>query len=890
MLKEREFRQLQKRLNGAERRLDREDSISRMSSFRTSREGKDSKGGHAEGGAGAAGKPGGVAATFPRFYSTRHNKLLPPKGAFFDVDPARLVQMFHTDVKLGLKKDDVAERQQMYGKNELPPAHQTPFIVLLWDQLKDFIILVLLAASIVSLAIQDWESAGVLMFVVLVNVAIGLIQEYRSANALKALNSFAIPQAQVIRDGEQTIEPASELVPGDIVILDEGANVPADVRCLEVSQLSTIEAILTGESLPILKSTGSIKPRGRRYLTVGDRVNMAFMSTLVSKGRAVCVVVNTGATTEVGRIYSALSTSASETVVTPLQRKLGTLGKWLVLVSVVACAAVIGIGLGRGYGTDIIQIGISLAVSVIPEGLVTVVTLTMAIGTQRMAKKKAIARNLPAVETLGSLTTICSDKTGVFESSGSSKSAVGSKADDSRFFPCIIVAVSCLGTLTEGKMKTERMWVASAGPQGKGQTLRFITASKVIPPAPKPAPNGVNGSSTVSPVPGDIEAPAVVAAAPPAPVHSGSGPAPGGSVSVLLNDSLTVRSVSELPVPLLWSGLNACLNNNAQVKVQDVVDGNGKIKQEEVLVGDATEVALLRATQQAYCDATYWTTTYGLKRVLEFAFDSDRKRMSVVLELPPDESGAGVFLGVARPADCTHLLLVKGAPEAVLNKSTSFLDSPAESASAAGEGSSSSSSLVPHRVSPLTSSVEDSIESEGSMMADRGMRVLATAFRFLTAAQVQGFKDDLAKAMAQSEAGVTAAAASGGASGALVSFSAEKDLSFIGLAGIMDPPRVEVADAIAMAHGAGIRVCMITGDHFNTGLAIAKQIGIFNEARGDRAMNGDALAVLSEEQLSQLNPFPVVFTRVSPDNKLKLVKSLQRRGEICAMTGDGQSQ
>ena len=411
MLKGREFRQLQKRLNGAERRLDREDSISRMSSFRTSREGKDSKG-HGGTDATAAGAGAGVAASFPRFYSTRHNKLLPPKGAFFDVDPGRLVKMFHTDVKRGLAKDDVEERQLMYGKNELPPAHQTPFLLILWDQIKDFIILVLLAASIVSLAIQDWESAGVLLFVVVVNVAIGLIQEYRSANALKALNSFALPTAQVIRDGEQTIEPASELVPGDIVVLDEGANVPADVRCLEVSQLSTIEAILTGESLPILKSTSSIKPRGRRYLTVGDRVNMAFMSTLVSKGRAVCVVVNTGATTEVGRIYSALTASAGETIITPLQRKLGTLGKWLVLVSVVACAAVIGIGLGRGYGTDIIKIGISLAVSVIPEGLVTVVTLTMAIGTQRMAKKKAIARNLPAVETLGSLTTICSDKTG----------------------------------------------------------------------------------------------------------------------------------------------------------------------------------------------------------------------------------------------------------------------------------------------------------------------------------------------------------------------------------------------------------------------------------------------------------------------------------------------
>ena len=424
----------------------------------------------------------------------------------------------------------------------------------------------------------------------------------------------------------------------------------------------------------------------------------------------------------------------------------------------------------------------------------------------------------------------------------------------------------------------------------------------------KPSTNGVNGSTTSPVQTHDIEAPAP-------PAYSGSGPAPGGTVSVLLNDSLTVRSVNELPIPLQWSALNACLNNNAQVKLMETVDGNGKATQEEVLVGDATEVALLRATQQSHCDLTYWTSTYGLKRVLEFAFDSDRKRMSVVLELPSDEAQSGVFLGVARPPGCTHLLLVKGAPEAVLNKSTKFLDAPKVEGGADASAGASPSSL--HVLSPLTSSTEDAIELVGSSMASQGMRVLATGFRWLKEEQVKGFKEELEKAMKEAEAGATeaatattqqdpkvggstdvsksassaASAAPSGPSGAdLVSFSAEQDLSFIGLAGIMDPPRVEVADAIAMAHAAGIRVCMITGDHFNTGLAIAKQIGIFNEARGDRAMNGDALAVLSEEQLSQLNPFPVVFTRVSPDNKLKLVKSLQRRGEICAMTGDGQCE
>lgn len=419
-------------------------------------------------------------------------------------------------------------------------------------------------------------------------------------------------------------------------------------------------------------------------------------------------------------------------------------------------------------------------------------------------------------------------------------------------------------------MKTERMWALNGKVHG-GHTLRFVTASKIALVAAKPGAGAPND--------GDIEAPPAVAGA----------PALGGFVSVLLDEQLTLTSVGPMPVPLLWNSLNSCMNNNAQLKIQDILAKDGKVTQEEVLVGDATEVALLRASQQAFCGVDYWTTTFGLKRVLEFAFDSDRKRMSVVLELPPaDDSGA--FVGVARPPACTHLLLVKGAPEAVLNKSISFLG---EASAATGV----------HPIRQLTEEVEDDIETQGSMMADKGMRVLATAFRFLTSAQVDKFKDDLAKAMAAAEAGAAqsvsdepgapkkatdAPIAPSGPSGAdLISFDAEKELAFIGLAGIMDPPRVEVADAIAMAHTAGIRVCMITGDHFNTGLAIAKQIGIYDDARGDRAMNGDALAVLSEEQLSQLTPFPVVFTRVSPDNKLKLVKSLQRRGEIVAMTGDG---
>ncbi len=356
-------------------------------------------------------------------------------------------------------------------------------------------------------------------------------------------------------------------------------------------------------------------------------------------------------------------------------------------------------------------------------------------------------------------------------------------------------------------MKTELMWVvsesagAAAAAQGSkmragGHTLKFITASKTkTPAAPVVLPQQTAGEVAEAagvPVDASTGVPPTVSVGP---------VAAAGGVTALLDEATSVQSVAQLPVPLVIMNMVCSMNNNATVKLEEVLDANGKVKgKEEVMVGDATEVALLRASQQAYAGVSYWEQTFGLKRVLEFAFDSDRKRMSVVLSLPA-AGDSQEFAGVQRPAGVTHVLLSKGAPEAVLNRSVAHLSQEVAGA--------------PHVVTKLTDAVESRIEEEGSFMASQGMRVLATAMRFLTQAQVDKFIADQQAANVEAEANAGKKPVDGEVAapsiGDLSCQSAESELVFIGLAGIMDPPRVEVADAIQRAHTAGIRVVMITG-------------------------------------------------------------------------------
>ncbi len=308
----------------------------------------------------------------------------------------------------GLTAAEAAQRLQEHGPNVLVEAKRRTALGMLAGQFTDFMILVLLGAAVVSGLIGDVEDTGAIVAIVLLNAAVGFVQEYRAERAMEALKSMAAPTATAVRDGRTAVVPAAEVVPGDVVLLEAGRVVPADLRLLEAVNLRLEEAALTGESVPVDKTT---EPLHDESPPIGDRKNMAYKGTVVTYGRGSGVVVATGMATELGRIATLLQEAGE--VKTPLQRRLGRLGRQLAVAVLAICAIVFAGGLARGEAPLLIFLtAVSLAVAAIPEALPAVVTISLALGARKMAAKKALVRKLPAVETLGSVTYICSDKTG----------------------------------------------------------------------------------------------------------------------------------------------------------------------------------------------------------------------------------------------------------------------------------------------------------------------------------------------------------------------------------------------------------------------------------------------------------------------------------------------
>ncbi len=322
--------------------------------------------------------------------------------------PEAVVKKLETDLAKGLSSEEAAKRLEQYGANELEEKKRQSFMTRLINQFKDTMVLILIAACAVSAILNELLDAAVILAIVIINAILGLIQEGRAEKAIEALQKMTSPQARVLRDGQQNLVDASRLVPGDVVLIEAGDIIPADLRLIETAVMRIDEASLTGESVPVEKDA-SLTLDGE--IQLGDRANMAYMSTPVTNGRGRGIVVATSGHTIIGSIANQLQDIEEHE--TPLQRNLNQLGKWLGIVCVGVCAVVLvqGVLLG-GTFLDMFLTAVSLAVAAIPEGLPAVVTIVLALGMKRMADRHAIVKKLLAVETLGSVDVICSDKTG----------------------------------------------------------------------------------------------------------------------------------------------------------------------------------------------------------------------------------------------------------------------------------------------------------------------------------------------------------------------------------------------------------------------------------------------------------------------------------------------
>lgn len=593
--------------------------------------------------------------------------------------------------KEGLNTNEVTLRQSQQGKNELRAKKARTILDMIVEQLTDKMIIILFIASILSFILGETLEGIVILVIICINAIVSIIQEKKAADAIAALNKMNAPFATVLRDGDRKRIPVSELVTGDIVYLEDGNIVPADIRLIEEHQLMIDESSLTGESVPVKKDATVLLAVNT---PLADRSNMVYSSTVVTYGSGYGVVTAIGMNTEVGKIARMLD--SEDDLETPLKKKLNKVGTVLSVLGIIVSILIFIIGLL--YGKDVISllmISISLAISVIPEGLPATATIVMALGVERMTKKNALVKKLPAVETLGNASVICTDKT---------------------------------GTLTENKMTVTKL----------------LCFDEII-----------NGKQEI-------------------PEH--------------------------IPEDIL----------NCMVLCNHATYEDGKT------TGDPTEGALLEFAHKHQ---------YHIEKIKkempilhEQPFDSIRKRMTVVVK-----------------KDGQYVCYTKGAVEELLDLCTHILKNGKEE--------------------PITYQDKDQIIKTCEELSNEALRLLGYAKRTMN--ELPEAEDE----------------------------DVEMHLTFMGMSGMIDPPKEEVKKAIDTCHKAGIRVIMITGDHKLTATAIAKNLRIYQD--GDYVVTGEELHQMNDEELASKMNRIRVFARVTPEDKLRIVKALQKNKEVVAMTGDG---
>lgn len=615
----------------------------------------------------------------------------------------------------GLSEEEAQVRLSRHGPNALELAKPVSAWRILLDQLKSIVVLLLFAASAIAVAIGDLLEAAAVLAVLVINTVIGFWTEWRARLAMDALRRLQIQEALVLRSGQEVALDARELVPGDVIFLESGVAVPADARVLAETELNVNEAPLTGESLPVSKSSEPATEENGEDVPLAERTSMVYKGTLVAAGSGRAVVTATGAATEIGHLSKLVEdTEAGET---PLERRLDALGRRLVWLTLGVAVVVTGLGLLRGEELWLmVETGIALAIAAVPEGLPVVATIALAFGVRRMAKRRALVRRLPAVETLGSATLVCTDKT---------------------------------GTLTAGEMTVTAFSVADALVEVSGAGYE---------------PTGQFRRDGAAEDPADV---------------------PGLDLALRIGT----------------------LANRANVR---------RGEEGWLAVGDPTEAALMVAAAKAGFDQARLREEYP--ELGEVPFSSERQMMATFHRTP----------------DGRTVAYVKGAPRRIVEASSQRV---------AADG-----------VVDIDHDDRERLLAGNHELAGRGLRVLALAYRELAPGESLG-------------PGLLNA------------------LTFVGLAGIQDPPADGVRETIERFHTAGVRTVMITGDQAVTAEAVARDLGLLRDS--GEMIRGRELARMSPGELAERAKRVAAFSRVTPEDKLRIVEAFQQRGEIVGMLGDG---
>jgi Ca2+-transporting ATPase len=608
--------------------------------------------------------------------------------------------------KEGLSSSEVKKRLAENGYNKLKETKKKGIFLKFVDQFKNVMIVVLIIAALLSAVIsfnnnEPLTDTIIILVVVMLNAILGVMQESKAEKAIEALKSMSLPYIKVKRDGRVSSVKVEELVVGDIVLIEAGDYIPADMRIIENHSLKIEEAALTGESVPIDKALGALK---LDTVALGDRVNMLYLGSSAIYGRGEGIVTETGMNTELGKIAEAISGNDSQE--TPLQKKMSELSKMISIIVVTIAVIMFIVGTVDGKEMiDVFMLAIALAVAAIPEGLTAVITITLAIGVQKMAKEKSIIRKLSAVEALGSTEVICSDKT---------------------------------GTLTQNKMTVRKIYVDN----------------KLI-------------------------------------------------------DVTDDENLKLLDIEILSKIFTLC--NDTRFG-----EDNGY----KVLLGDPTETALISFAERININKEEHEKLY--KRVEEIPFDSTRKMMSTVNEV-----------------DGKYMICTKGAIESII-KNCKYI-------------------LLDGQVKELTEDLKDNLLYENLKLAKEALRVLGFAYKYEESMVNINNEEDMK--------------------------TLESNLVFVGMAGMIDPPRPEAKEAVRQCFRAGMIPVMITGDNIDTAAAIATELGILTDS--SQAVTGLDVDKMSDEELVKKIENIRVYARVSPENKIRIIKAWKKIGKTVAMTGDG---